>query len=90
MAYSPGLVQTLRLDSQGRTVIPVEFRRALGLGAGDALVGWVEDDRLVLRSRRAVARELRGVFRDTAVGRSLVSELIAERREETEREGDGT
>jgi hypothetical protein len=37
-------------------------------------------------SARQLARRLRGLFKDLAPGRSLVDELIAERREEARRE----
>lgn len=47
----------------------------------------IEDDgSLRLRPYRAVADESRGLFSDLADGGSLVDELLAERRAETERE----
>ncbi len=42
---------------------------------------------MVVRSKRAVVAELRGIFKDLAPGPNLVDELIAERREEARREG---
>jgi AbrB family looped-hinge helix DNA binding protein len=65
-------------------VIPAELRRALDLHAGDDLVAWVEDDRLVLRRRKDVERELRGMLR--GLDSSLSEELIGERRREAARE----
>lgn len=65
-------------------MIPTEIRKALEIEAGDALVAWVEGDRLVLRSRAAVEEDLWAGFR--GVEGSLADELISERREEAGRE----
>ncbi len=80
MAYRASPAQELHLGGQGRTVIPVEFWRALDFRASDDLVAWMEQDRLVIRSRRSIAKELRGIFKNVAAGRNLADELIAERR----------
>lgn len=74
----------LRLGSRGRVVIPAGIRRELGFRDGDALIASIERDRLVLRSREAVERELRDMFGD--VEGSLSEELTAERRHEARRE----
>jgi AbrB family looped-hinge helix DNA binding protein len=72
----------------GRVVIPAELRAKLGINVGDRLV-WLEDgDRLVLTTRRAQLRRARALFAkyDKGPKRSLVDELIRERREEAARE----
>jgi len=77
-------MQRVRLGPQGRAVIPAELRRELGLTTGAELVAWVEDDRLVLRRREDVERELWDLFSDVPV--SMSEELLAERRREAARE----
>lgn len=77
-------MQRVRLGPQGRAVIPAELRRELGLTTGAELVAWVEGDRLVLRRREDVERELWDLFSDVPV--SMSEELLAERRREAARE----
>lgn len=67
-------------------MVPAPLRRRLGLEAGDVLVARAEEDRLVLERRKAVLDRLRRRFAKVPAGVSLVDELIAERREEAERE----
>ena len=74
---------TVVLGQQGRLVIPAEVRSALGLRPGDVLHLQVEDQRLVLQRPRDAAAQLRGLGR-VPDGRSLVDELLAERRAEAE------
>ena len=75
----------VRLDRQGRLIVPASLRHALGLGPGDRLVLMREGDRLVLERLEAVEeaiwREMAGVEGD------LAAELIADRRREAERDG---
>jgi len=71
---------TLVLGQQGRLVIPAEVRTALGLGAGDRLHLHVAGHRLVLERQEDAAAELRGLASDVPRTRSLVDELLAERR----------
>ncbi|MGH2661964.1 MAG: AbrB/MazE/SpoVT family DNA-binding domain-containing protein [Actinomycetota bacterium] len=80
-------VSHLRLGAQGRAVIPARVRKALGLQPGDELVAWVEGDRLILRSRRALVQEMLGAYRHVAPRSSLVDRLIEERRAEVRAEG---
>jgi len=77
----------MRIGPQGRVVIPAKYRRALGLEPGDQVVVWLEGDRLVMRSRRAVEEELWALFAE--VEGSLADELIQERRRDAEREAQG-
>ena len=68
------------LGEQGRLVIPAEVRRALGLSAGDRLSLHVSEGRLVLQLPRDAGVELRALGARLPRGRSLVDELLAERR----------
>jgi antitoxin PrlF len=71
---------TLVLGQHGRLVITAEIRSALGLAPGDQLQLRVEGRRVALeRSQDAVA-ELRVLASDVPRQRSLVDELLAERR----------
>ncbi|MBF0171510.1 MAG: AbrB/MazE/SpoVT family DNA-binding domain-containing protein [Nitrospinae bacterium] len=79
----------LTIGPQGRVVIPAPMRKAMGIGAGDALVAHLEEDRLVLEKADAVKRRLKGRFSAVDAGVSLAGELIADRREESARENAG-
>lgn len=76
-----------RVNENGRIVIPAALRQALGIAAGDELILRVQDDELritTLRGRIERARQI--VRRHVKPGRSLVDELIAERRKAAKRE----
>lgn len=78
---------TTTVDRHGRVVIPAEFRRALGLREGDELAVELEDGTLKLVTRaQAVARAQAMVAARTGGRRSLVQELLAERRVEAVRD----
>jgi len=72
---------TLVLGRQGRLVIPAEVRTALGLAPGDRLHLHLTGRRLVLERQQDAATELRGLAASVPPSRSLVDELLAERRE---------
>ncbi len=75
----------VRLDRQGRLIVPASLRHALGLGPGDRLVLWREGDRLVIERFEAVEE---AIWREMAeVEGDLATELIADRRREAERDG---
>ena len=71
---------TLVLGQQGRLVIPAEVRSALGLSAGDRLHLHVAGGRLVLQRRQDAVAELRRLGDAVPKSRSLVAELLTERR----------
>lgn len=76
-----------KLAEGGRIVIPAEFRRALELEVGDAVILELEGGELrVMTLRQAIKRFQEAVRRYVPEGRSLVDELIVERRAEAERE----
>ena len=69
------------LGKQGRLVIPAEVRVALSLDAGDRLHLRISGRSLVLERPADAAAELRGFAANVPRDRSLVDELLAERRE---------
>ncbi len=73
----------VKLSEGGRIVIPAEYRRALGLQSGDEILMTLEADGLRLFTRRQAIKRVQEMVRGTLQpGRSLVDELIAERRAE--------
>lgn len=78
---------SISLGERGRLVLPATLRRRLKLQPGDRLIATLDTEGgLRLVPARELARRLNGIYRDLAPGRSLVDELIAERREEARRE----
>jgi antitoxin PrlF len=71
---------TVVLGKQGRLVIPVEMREALELVPGDELHLHLAGRRLVLERQEDAVAELRGLGSKVSKSRSLVDELLAERR----------
>ncbi|MFN8126569.1 MAG: AbrB/MazE/SpoVT family DNA-binding domain-containing protein [Candidatus Nanopelagicales bacterium] len=71
---------TLVLGKQGRLVIPAEVRAALELSAGDRLHLRLVGHSLVLERPKDAIEELRGLAAEVPTTRSLVEELLAERR----------
>jgi AbrB family looped-hinge helix DNA binding protein len=71
----------LRVNQNGQVVIPVSFRKAMGIRAGDEVVLRLEEDELRITTQRGrIASAQRIVQRSVKTGESLVDELIAERR----------
>ena len=78
---------TLTMGARGRFVLPAAVRKRLSLKEGDRMVLIVEDGgRLVLVPIAEAVRRARGMFKDLVRGRSLVDELIADRRAEAAKE----
>jgi antitoxin PrlF len=71
---------TVVLGNQGRLVIPAEVRKALELAPGDELHLYLAGRRLVLERREDAVAELRCLGSKVSRSRSLVEELLAERR----------
>lgn len=78
---------TTKMGPDGRVLVPVSVRRAVGFEPGTTLVARAEDGRIVLESRDAILSRVQDRFAN-AIPRdvSLSDELIAERRREAERE----
>ena len=72
----------MRINENGRVVIPVSFRKRLGIRVGDEVVLQIQDDELRITTlKRNIERAQRLVRKHVKSGTSLVDELIAERRE---------
>jgi AbrB family looped-hinge helix DNA binding protein len=71
---------TIVMGKQGRVVIPAEIRQQLGLTPGDHLHLRLAGTRLVIERPQDAVRELRQVASAVSPTRSLVEELLAERR----------
>jgi AbrB family looped-hinge helix DNA binding protein len=77
----------MRVNESGRVVIPASFRKALGIRAGDEVVLRIEDDELRISTlKRRLERAQRRIRKYVKPGRSLVDELLADRREAAKRE----
>jgi len=77
----------LRVSGNGRMVIPIAFRRAVGINADDEVILRVEDDELHITTlKKRLERAQRLVRKYIKPGISLSDELIAERRREARRE----
>jgi len=77
----------VRLNENGRVVIPSTYRKALGIKAGDEVILRMEDDELrITTMKRRIERAQRRVRKYVKPGVSLGDELIAERREAAKRE----
>lgn len=77
----------VRINENGRVVIPAAFREALGVKPGDEIILRIEDDELrITTMKRRIERAQRNVRKYVKPGASLVDELIAERREAAKRE----
>jgi bifunctional DNA-binding transcriptional regulator/antitoxin component of YhaV-PrlF toxin-antitoxin module len=77
-----------RMASGGRLVIPVEFRRALGMEEGVAVTMTLEDGSLRVRTRQEGIRRAQELIAKYNLNpeKSMVDELIAERLEEARKE----
>jgi bifunctional DNA-binding transcriptional regulator/antitoxin component of YhaV-PrlF toxin-antitoxin module len=74
-----------RMVEGGRIIVPVAFRRAMGVAKGDALVMELHGDELRVRPARSALRRIQDRLKAHAPGpgEKLVSdELIEERRRE--------
>lgn len=76
-----------KLGEGGRLVIPVEYRKALGVETGDELVLELEEGSLrVLTPREGIRRAKALVRAHVPEGRRLSDELIEGRRRESRSE----
>lgn len=71
---------TVVLGKQGRLVIPAEIREELGLVPGDTLHVHVSGRRVVLERPQDAVAALRSLGAKVPSSRSLVDELLTERR----------
>ena len=71
------------MADRGRLVLPAEVRERLKIKGGDRLTLRVDPNgTITLQTAAAFAQSLHGMFKHLSRGRSLVDELIADRRRE--------
>ena len=76
-----------KIAEGGRIVIPAEYRRALGVEVGDEVILRMADGEVhILTRAQAIKRAQALVRKHVPKRRSLVHELIQERRREVARE----
>jgi bifunctional DNA-binding transcriptional regulator/antitoxin component of YhaV-PrlF toxin-antitoxin module len=76
-----------QLSGARRVVIPADLCRHYGIEPGGPVVLEPTESGIVLRPLHAVIRDVQAYFADVApAGVSLSEELLAERRQEAERE----
>ncbi len=79
--------KVVRVGKAGRLVIPVKYRRELGLEAGDEVIVRLDEEGLHLSTpAQALARAQSYVGSLEVEGRDLAAELIADRRREARQE----
>jgi AbrB family looped-hinge helix DNA binding protein len=77
----------MRVNENGRVVLPAAFRKALDIKPGDEVVGRVEGGEVRITTlKRRIQQAQRRVRRYVKPGTSLAEELIRERREAAKRE----
>lgn len=78
---------TATFDQSGRIVVPAEYRRSLGLKAGDQVILLLEDNAVRLVTREQAIKEAQDIVAGfVPPDVSLVDELLHERREAAARE----
>ena len=77
-----------KIDKGGRILIPAKLRKELGIRPGDPVVLEIQGSELHLRSYRKAIEEAQAIIAKYIPDRdrSLVDELIEERRRAAERE----
>ncbi len=78
------ITEVTKLTNGNRVVIPAAIRKSLGLHVGDAITLVLQDTGEVrLLTQAEAIRQAQALVRQSVPeGRSLVEELLAERREE--------
>ena len=76
-----------KIGEGGRVVVPAKYRKARDLKPGDDVILVLEDGEVRITTLpRVIQRAQEMVRRHNPEGRSLVDELIQERRDEADRE----
>jgi AbrB family looped-hinge helix DNA binding protein len=85
---SASIQHTIELHTNGQITLPVSICQTLNWQPGDRLMLTLDTEgNLHLARLQAQIQTLQGIFKDIAPGVSLADELIAERRQESQREG---
>ena len=79
----------LKLQAQGRLVVPMDVRAELGVKEGDEVILLRDEGGYRLTSRSLLAQSLLGVLQKEGEpsSRDLTQELLDDRREEAARKG---
>jgi len=81
------MVVTSKINNNGRIVLPAKIRKSMGLKPGSTLVMWLKDGILQVESHEERIRRVQQEFsRFSKPGVLASDELVAERREEAQRE----
>ena len=76
-----------KIAAGGRIVIPIDFRRELGANVGDEVILRLADGEIHILTRSQAIRKAQALVRKSVpAGRSLVKELLRERRRDAKRE----
>ena len=76
-----------KIAAGGRIVIPADFRREMGAEVGDDVILRLVDGEVHVLTRSQAIRKAQALVRSRIpAGRSLVKELLSERRKEAKRE----
>lgn len=87
MVKQSNMDATAKLDSAGRLVVPVAYRKVMGLKAGDEVVLRLEQNEMRVFSREAAVARAKALVKKHFPGDEPLSDrLIAERRGEAARE----
>ncbi len=79
--------QSVKIINGGKLVIPAQFRREMGIHAGDTVVVEMTEGELRIRSLSSAIKKAQAIVRAFVPDDvSLVDELIADRRKESDRE----
>ena len=77
---------TTKIAAGGRIVIPADFRRELGADVGDEIILRLVAGEIHILTRSQAVRKAQALVRKSIpAGRSLVKELLGERRKEVKR-----
>ncbi len=80
-------VQSVKIINGGKLVIPAQFRREMGIGAGDTVIVEMTHGELRIRSLSSAIRKAQAIVREgVPANLSLVDELIADCKAEAHRE----
>lgn len=75
--------KTTSMAENGRLVVPLDMRRAMGLDKGGRVILRLEDGRLIMETVDTAVTRVQALARQFGTpGSSLADELIADRRRE--------
>ena len=80
------LSESVTLGQQGRVVIPAQWRHVLGLEPGATLSLRLDGRKITIETPADIVARLQSALAAIDPTRSMVDELISDRRQEAERE----